>query len=217
MPPYTSGAALALVLLAGLLWASRREDHRLVLSFKAPLSALFVLAALLQPHPDTAYFYLVLAGLVLGLVGDVLLALPGQASFRAGLFAFLLGHLAYLPAFAGLAGAGHWLHPWLLAFPLASLAVFLWLRPRLGGMLVPVALYILVITAMTLAAGAAFSALAPPANWCILAGATAFYLSDLLVARQRFASPGFINRLLGLPLYYGGQFLIAFSVGMVGG
>jgi hypothetical protein len=29
-------------------------------------------------------------------------------------------------------------------------------------------------------------------------------------------APGFVNRLLGLPLYYVGQFLIAFSVGVVG-
>ncbi len=212
--PSPAALALALVLLCGLLWASRRDDHRLVLCFKTPLSALFVLTALLQPHPLPLYFYLVLAGLGLGLAGDVLLALPSDSAFRAGLFAFLLGHLAYVPAFASLAGTGHWFSPWLLVFPLVSLGAFLWLRPRLGNMLVPVIMYIVVITAMTLAAGAAFSALSWPGNWCVLAGAVAFYLSDLLVARDRFAAPGFTNRLLGLPLYYAGQFLIAFSVGL---
>ncbi|MDD3992851.1 MAG: hypothetical protein PHV70_11955 [Desulfobacteraceae bacterium] len=38
-------------------------------------------------------------------------------------------------------------------------------------------------------------------------------MSDLFVARQRFVAPAFSNRLLGLPLYYIGQFLLAFSVG----
>jgi hypothetical protein len=36
------------------------------------------------------------------------------------------------------------------------------------------------------------------------------------VARQRFVSEGFGNRLLGLPLYYAGQFLLAWSVGLIG-
>jgi hypothetical protein len=43
----------------------------------------------------------------------------------------------------------------------------------------------------------------------------AFYLSDLFVARQRFVAPAFANRLYGLPLYYLGQFLLAFSVGRI--
>ena len=46
----------------------------------------------------------------------------------------------------------------------------------------------------------------------ILAGALLFYLSDLLVARQRFVAPGLVNRVVGLPLYYAGQVLLAWSV-----
>ena len=52
-------------------------------------------------------------------------------------------------------------------------------------------------------------------NVKILAGAIAFYLSDLFVARDRFLKNDFINRLVGLPLYYLGQFLLAFSVGFL--
>ncbi|MBW2297136.1 MAG: lysoplasmalogenase, partial [Deltaproteobacteria bacterium] len=44
-------------------------------------------------------------------------------------------------------------------------------------------------------------------------GALSFYVSDLFVARDRFLKNESLNRLLGLPLYYGGQFLLAFSVG----
>ncbi len=39
-----------------------------------------------------------------------------------------------------------------------------------------------------------------------------FYLSDLFVARERFVTSAFVNRLVGLPLYYGGQVLLALSV-----
>jgi len=33
------------------------------------------------------------------------------------------------------------------------------------------------------------------------------------VARDRFVNKAAINRILGLPLYFGGQFLLAFSIG----
>jgi hypothetical protein len=50
----------------------------------------------------------------------------------------------------------------------------------------------------------------------ILAGAVSFYFSDVFVARNKFINNEFRNRLVGLPLYYLGQFLLAFSPGMVG-
>ena len=51
--------------------------------------------------------------------------------------------------------------------------------------------------------------------WFILTGAVSFYVSDILVAHQRFVMEHFYNRLIGLPLYYTAQFLLAFSVGLV--
>jgi hypothetical protein len=36
------------------------------------------------------------------------------------------------------------------------------------------------------------------------------------VARNKFIRNEFLNRLVGLPLYYLGQFLLAFSIGQVG-
>ena len=52
-------------------------------------------------------------------------------------------------------------------------------------------------------------------RWFVLAGAFLFYLSDLFVARNQFIQRDFINRLIGLPLYYLGQFLLAFSIGLL--
>ena len=70
--------------------------------------------------------------------------------------------------------------------------------------------YIVVITAMLALAVGCWGR---PAGGLRLAGATAFYLSDLAVARNRFVAPGPVNRAWGLPLYYGGQALLALSVG----
>ena len=64
-------------------------------------------------------------------------------------------------------------------------------------------------------ASAIRSELTTAAQALILGGAVAFYLSDLFVARDRFVSEGITNRVIGLPLYYGGQYLLAFSVGFV--
>jgi len=46
----------------------------------------------------------------------------------------------------------------------------------------------------------------------ILLGAAAFYVSDLAVARDHFVVRGFTNKLWGLPLYFGAQLLLAWTV-----
>ena len=43
-------------------------------------------------------------------------------------------------------------------------------------------------------------------------GALAFYVSDLAVARQRFVSRTFWNKVWGLPLYFGGQLILASTI-----
>ena len=85
-------------------------------------------------------------------------------------------------------------------------------------MMVPVILYIIVITSMVIGAGSVLFDTMLPANgrYIVFTGALLFYFSDLFVARHRFVKQAFFNRLLGLPLYYSGQFMLAFSVGMMG-
>ena len=204
-------------LLAGLLWAENTGNHWLVLLFKTPLSCMFVLVALFQTHPVPVYYRLVLTGLILGLVGDVCLALPGETAFQAGLVAFLGGHVLYSMAFAKLTRRTDWVHPLNLLILAVSGYVFWWLMPHLGEMLIPVSIYIVIISVMVLGACAVFrnSDTKRAGAWTILLGALLFYASDIFVARDKFIANYFLNRLLGLPLYYGGQFLLAFSVGLV--
>jgi uncharacterized membrane protein YhhN len=209
---------MGLALLACLLLMERSKKPSRILIFKTPLSVLFVITAMMQPHPLGPYYYAVLCGLLMGLAGDVLLGTRTQACFKAGLVAFLLGHLAYVVAFALYTKPSDWLLPGVLMMWALAFVVFRWLRPHLGGMKIPVATYVVVITLMMWAAWAMFWAeqIEPTGAMVALIGAACFYLSDLFVARERFVSQGFENRLLGLPLYYTGQFLIAFSIGLVG-
>jgi uncharacterized membrane protein YhhN len=209
--------AAAFALLVGLLWAEGGGDPGTILAFKTPLSLLFVLTALLQPRVMPRYFLYVLTGLILGLVGDVCLAIPGQAFFKAGLAAFLLGHVSYIAAFAYLARRSDWVNPGYVPIIAVSAYIFHWLLPHLGKMVVPVTLYVVVISVMVAAAFAAFRnpEVRRIGAWFILVGAVIFFVSDIFVAYQRFVMQSFTNRLVGLPLYYGAQFLLAFSVGLV--
>jgi len=209
---------LGIVLLASLLWAESTRSPSTILIFKTPLSALFVLAAFAQIHLNPSYYRLIFGGLILGLVGDVCLALPGLTAFRCGLAAFLVGHVLYILAFWKVSRSADWFYSGNLLVVVVSGIVFVWLLPRLGGMLIPVLLYIVVISAMVVGAWAVLRnpAMGRAAAWLILVGALSFYVSDIFVARDRFVANEFTNRLLGLPLYYVGQFCLAFSVGYVG-
>ncbi|MDJ0667340.1 MAG: lysoplasmalogenase [Desulfobacterales bacterium] len=206
------------LLLIALLICEKRGITQFKIAFKFTLSALFILLAGLQTPLDAAYTGAVLSALALCLVGDVCLAIPGLRAFRIGLVAFLLGHVGYIIAFATLARPGTAMGVTaLLAIPLSTL-VYLRLRPFLNGMRRPVLGYVVVITLMVIAAGTLFGDRAWPytGRLLVLNGALAFYISDLFVARQRFVHQAFFNRLIGLPLYYLGQFQLAYTVGLMG-
>jgi uncharacterized membrane protein YhhN len=84
-------------------------------------------------------------------------------------------------------------------------------------MLIPVLLYILVITVMASGAWAVFwkSSFQISGRMLILVGSLCFYFSDLFVARNKFIKEEYRNRLIGLPFYYSGQFLLAFSIALL--
>lgn len=207
--------ALAVLLLTALLYFEKQVNRKAGLPIKTLLSCLFIITALLQPHPQAGYFYILLIGLIFCLGGDVCLALPQERMFLYGLISFLLGHVFYIIAFFYVAHLNQW--TWLVSALCVVLSggIYFWLRPHLGSMNVPVLCYVIVITLMVIGAWSVFGSehLAWDARLMVFVGALGFYLSDVFVARNRFMKPEFLNRFMGLPLYYGGQFLLAFSVG----
>ena len=137
--------------------------------------------------------------------------------FLFGLVSFLLGHVFYVICFFYVADISQWTWIGCLVGLLVSGLVFLWLRPHLGSMLIPVIAYIIVITVMVIGAWTVLgdTKLSYAGRLLVFIGAVSFYLSDLFVARDRFLKSEFTNRLIGLPMYYCGQFLLAFSVGLL--
>lgn len=209
---------LAALSLGGALWFEKNDRQWLVVCFKALTSALFILAALLAPRTTPTYFGWLVSGLSLCLVGDICLALKSKpAAFRAGLVAFLLGHLAYIIAFARFTKPDWWLSPVVLIAGAIAWLVWFWLRPYLGNMKKAVAAYIAIISLMAVAAVILQKnpMIGDLGSRLILIGALMFYGSDLLVARHRFVAPQLVNRLIGLPLYYAAQFCLAASIGLM--
>ncbi len=202
---------LTAVALALVLFGEKSGRSPLVWVFKPIASAGFIAGAIAAGAFESAYGHAIFIALVWSFAGDVLL-IPrnNRTIFTFGLAAFLIGHIGYVVAFrvrgldwtwGGLAAIGVTLVAWI---------VWRWLKPHLPrGMTVPVIAYIFVISLMVAASFAAFGA---RPHWVVLVASLMFYVSDLLVARQRFVSQTMVNRLIGLPIYYGAQCLFAASV-----
>lgn len=205
---------LCAVAVAGLLWAEHRGSRPGLWLTKPVASLAFIWVGVAAGALDSTYGQWVLLGLVLSLLGDLLL-IPHDRPvvFRAGVFAFLAGHVAYSAAYLtqpldgfGLVGGAI-----LLAVVLGG--VLRWLASSLpAGMVWPVRIYMVVIGVMSALACAVTAAGGP---WAVAVGALAFTASDISVARDRFVRHEFLNRAWGLPLYYGAQLLLASTPALI--
>lgn len=201
-------AGLMTAAVAALLAADYRGSRPGIWLAKPLASSVFVAAALSHGALSSRYGTWVLAALVLSWLGDVLLIPDDPRVFRAGIGAFALAHVAYAAAFA--ARAFEPARAALAAVPVAVavIAAARWLRPHVpADMAIPVNAYIAILSAMVVAAAGASRA----DPW-ILAGALLFYASDLTVARERFVTRSPWNSLVGLPLYYASQLVLAGTV-----
>lgn len=197
------------------VWAQFRADDRQVYLWK-PLSTILVIAvallSLTQPEARPAFTWWVTVGLVLSLGGDVALMFKSSRAFLIGLVLFLLAHIVYMAVFTQF--NGFHVNDLITAVALAAVAipVYLYLRPGLGRMQGPVIFYIVVITLMVNRALSTFfgDTFTTTQAWCLSLGAILFWLSDLVLAINRFRHPFEYNR-LSLYLYYAGQLLIALS------
>lgn len=202
------------VAVAGLLAAEQRGSRAGLWLTKPVASLAFLWVALAAGALGSTYGRWVLVGLVLCLAGDLLL-IPQErkAAFRAGVFAFLAGHVAFSVAFLGRPLDPLGLAVAAVVLALALAAVLRWLSPSVtADMVLPVRAYMLVIGIMSALACGVTAAGGP---WQVAVGALAFTASDVSVARDRFVRHEFVNRAWGLPLYYAAQLLIATTPALV--
>jgi uncharacterized membrane protein YhhN len=196
--------------------AEYRGPRSAVYFFKPLTTVLIIALAAVAEQASVTYQWLIVAGLVFSLAGDVFLMLPEtpRSYFVPGLIVFLIAHVFYIGAFS--LGV-HWsggdalvLLPF-VAFGIGT-GAYLW--RHLGPMKGPVAVYIVVILAMGWRAGARIGVDGIGTTGAVLAlvGAILFILSDLILALNRFVRPFRSARATNLTTYWGGQLLIALSV-----
>lgn len=199
---FAAVATLVALSVAGHLWAEARGWPAARAALKGAASAGFLLAAVLRASP-APFARWVLVGLVLSMAGDLCLLGQARRTLLAGIVAFLAAHLAFAAAFAPRARPSL---PAAVGVAAAAALVVRWLWPSLGALRGPVLAYTAAISVMVLLG-------VGTASLPVRFGAVLFFASDVTVARDRFAAPGFVNRVVGLPIYYAGQLCFAFALG----
>jgi len=213
--PAVNGSAIAAFVVAGGFavanWVAKaRADRRLEYVAKpATLVALVVAAAALDPNDEAQRWWFV-AALVCSLAGDVLLMLPSD-QFVAGLGAFLAAHGGYV--------VGFWVAdpPDGAALVVSTVVVVACVLPvaarvvralRSGDereLVLPVVVYMVVITAMVVSAVAS-------GNGVAAAGAVLFAASDSMIALDRFVAPFAAAPVAIMVTYHLGQALLVASL-----
>jgi len=214
--------ALSLALAAGNWVAVWRGRRKLQWVLKPAAQACVLVAAILLtrgPHDEWLARFLV-PSLALGLLGDILLLLPGPG-FLAGLVAFLLGHVCTI---AGLTPS---LPPaTALAFVGAALALGVTLyRPISRGLRIrdqrhllgPVGAYTAVIGLMFAAAWATLLRpdWSPVRRLLAIGGASLFAASDAMLAWERFVSSSRSGPLRVMVTYHLAQMALAASLALL--
>jgi uncharacterized membrane protein YhhN len=177
---------------------------------KAVASAGFVALAVIVGATGATWSAIALGGLVVAAAGDVVLTGHSKKSFIIGLSCFAVAYATYAVAFLLRGIDGSTLAVAAVLAAAVGAGAWRYLRAHLPGKLrTPVRVYLLVVSSMLatgVAAGITYRAVPLALGAALITG------SDLSVARERFVTPGFANKLVGLPAYYVGQTLIALSL-----
>jgi uncharacterized membrane protein YhhN len=179
---------LILALMGAATFLYGLSMHATLLCLLVKPMPVLALLGWLHDAPPGEYRRWLSLGLIFSLVGDVLLAWPGDL-FVFGLGAFLLAHLAYLKAYLSDCRRPALL-PLALALGVGAVLLGILVSNDLGPLLVPVIVYSLVISAMLWRALARLSTAVPKRSaWLAAAGALAFVFSDSLIGINRFVQP----------------------------
>lgn len=200
-----AAALMALLDWAAVAWGVRRIE----LGSKPLVLALLFAAALAVDAENAGLRWFFVAGLALSGLGDVALLAPPRW-FAVGLGAFLLAHLAYIGGLLQVPGGGDSVAAGLVFVGLAGVFVGLPIVRGAGerrglALAAGVALYLLVISATVVVAGASNLTLAR-------IGAVLLFASDGILGWNRFVVPLRQGRLLTRIPYHLGQGLLVCSL-----
>jgi uncharacterized membrane protein YhhN len=201
---------LILALMGAVTFLYGLSTHAALLCLLVKPLPVLALLGWLHDAPPSDYRRWISLGLIFSLLGDVLLAWPGDL-FVFGLGAFLLAHLAYLKAYLSDCKRLAVL-PLMVALALGAVLLGLLISHGLGPLLVPVIVYGTAISAMLWRALARLGSGVPQRSALLAAGgAVAFVFSDSVIGINRFVSPFNAAPYIIILSYWLGQWGIAAS------
>ncbi|MGF6112262.1 lysoplasmalogenase [Pseudomonas frederiksbergensis] len=201
---------LILALMGAVTFLYGVSVHAALLCLLVKPLPVLALLGWLHDAPPTEYRRWISLGLIFSLLGDVLLAWPGDL-FVFGLGAFLVAHLAYLKAYLSDCRRVAVL-PLIIALGIGAVLLGILISNGLGPLLIPVIVYGLAISAMLWRALARLGTDAPKRSALLAAaGAVAFVLSDTVIGINRFVSPFNAAPYIIILSYWLGQWGIAAS------
>ena len=160
---------------------------------------------------------LMVAGILLGWVGDVALMHENDKAFIVGLGGFLLGHLMYGICF--IVNLGGTFNMWTLMYvPFAACAgvmLFRHLKSGLGQMKIPALMYDVTIFLMSTCAFALLLTCPSSGSLLIWLGSLFFIVSDSILAQGIFLKPTRRQHFNVMSTYTCAQFLIALGASLM--
>jgi len=192
-----------LFLFGGLYCYGIAIDDVILQAFSKPIPVMLILA---QVRPASKYNFLIMAGLLFSIVGDILL-LNVVDKFLYGLTAFLTAHIFYTIAFLI---RDRRIKSWsVLFFYVLGGGMLYFLYPHLGEMVKPVLVYVFFIITMLWRAFMQrnYNKIAVFAYM----GAMIFVLSDFILAYNRFVHTYPYAGIVTIITYWYAQYLIARS------
>lgn len=196
-----------------------RWDKKRYFFTKMIASLLFIsiaVTAFLVLKKPAEYAVWIIAALVLGMIGDLLLVYTyNRKCFLLGLVSFLIGQIIYGVTFLRYIGFS-WIDPVLyIVLIAAALFTYTMVDLELGKMKIPVLAYLIIIMFMFVMAvsGLYKSGFNAATTVLISSGAALFLASDVVLAFVIFyKSPPKALRAVNLSLYYAAQMLLALTV-----
>ena len=201
---------LILALMGAVTFLYGLSVHAALLCLLVKPLPVLALLGWLHDAPPSDYRRWISLGLIFSLIGDVLLAWPGDL-FVFGLGAFLVAHLAYLKAYLSDCRRLAVL-PMILALGVGAVLLGILISNGLGPLLMPVIVYGMAISAMLWRALARLgSGVTQRSALLAAAGAVAFVFSDSVIGINRFVSPFHAAPYIIILSYWVGQWGIAAS------
>ncbi|MBW8242422.1 lysoplasmalogenase [Muricauda oceani] len=176
-------------------------NERQLFMFLKPLTTILVIALpfFTPKNAHLKFGWLIVVGLQFCLFGDVLLLFEDY--FILGLVAFLVAHVLFSIAFIQYKGFyKNWIS-FLILFGIGG-TLFFWLRPGLGDLLLPVSVYVVIITFMAWQGVGLYLRERNSAHAFMAMAVLFFMLSDTLLAIAKFKTPFYLSGPLILATYW---------------